>query len=123
MAIVSLVLALMLEQWRPLVDRRRIYAPFSSYASWLESKLNAGEHHHGIIAWVLAVVPATLLSWGIYALLFHHIHWLVALAFNVAVLYVTMGFRQESHYFTDIHKALKDNELDRARAALSAWRG
>jgi adenosylcobinamide-phosphate synthase len=33
------------------------------------------------------------------------------------------GFRQFSHYFTDIHHALRDGELDRARNLLSAWRG
>ena len=42
---------------------------------------------------------------------------------NVGVLYLTMGFRQFSHYFTDIHLALRMGELDRARALLGEWRG
>ncbi|MBS1216032.1 MAG: adenosylcobinamide-phosphate synthase, partial [Proteobacteria bacterium] len=42
---------------------------------------------------------------------------------NVAVLYATMGFRQSSHYFTGMQKALRDGDLDRARAVLSQWRG
>jgi adenosylcobinamide-phosphate synthase len=36
---------------------------------------------------------------------------------------VTMGFRQESHYFTDIHVALKSGDLDKARAILGEWQG
>jgi len=34
-----------------------------------------------------------------------------------------MGFRQFSHYFTDIHQALRDDRLDEARSLLSRWRG
>jgi len=45
-----------------------------------------------------------------------------ALLLNVAALYLTMGFRQRSHFFTDIHLALKTTTSDRARDILSAWR-
>jgi adenosylcobinamide-phosphate synthase len=48
---------------------------------------------------------------------------LLALAFNVAALYLTMGFRQFSHHFTEIHLALKQDDLPRAREILSLWRG
>jgi hypothetical protein len=34
-----------------------------------------------------------------------------------------MGFRQFSHYFTDIHHALRDDKLDEARGLLTRWRG
>ena len=51
------------------------------------------------------------------------VHPVFALAFNVLVLYLTMGFRQFSHYFTDIHQALRDGNLDEARGLLSGWRG
>jgi adenosylcobinamide-phosphate synthase len=37
-------------------------------------------------------------------------------------LYITMGFRQFSHYFTDIHQALRADKLDEARRLLSEWR-
>lgn len=122
MTLISLILALALEQWRPLKDRRAIYGTVGAYASFLESRFNAGERHHGIIGWLLAVVPIALLAWLIYAGLYN-LHPLLALGFNVAVLYVTMGFRQESHYFTDIHQALKDGDVERARMLLASWRG
>lgn len=122
MTLISLILALALEQWRPLTDRRAIYRPVGAYAAFLESRFNAGERHHGIIGWLLAVVPIVVLTWLVYAGL-DDLHPLLGLAFNVAVLYVTMGFRQESHYFTDIHQALKIGDADRARALLGQWRG
>jgi len=122
MTLISLILALALEQWRPLSDRRAIYAPIGSYAAFLESRFNAGERHHGVIGWLLAVVPFVLLTWLIYAGLVA-LHPLLGLAFNIAVLYVTMGFRQESHYYTDIHQALKDGRVEEARELLGQWRG
>jgi len=122
MALLSLLLALALEQWRPLVDRRRVFAPVANYASWLETKLNAGEHHHGIVAWMLVLLPVLALTLIVFTLL-HSVSGILALLFNVAVLYVTMGFRQESHFFTDIHQALKEGDIERARTLLSEWRG
>jgi adenosylcobinamide-phosphate synthase len=122
MAFLSLLIALAIEQWRPLVDRRVVFAPMSGYAGFLERNFNAGEAQQGTVAWLLAVVPAVAAAWVIYATL-AAANPLLALAFNVAVLYLTMGFRQHSHYFTDIHKALKDGELDVARRLLGEWRG
>src|SRR6185437_3830322 len=51
------------------------------------------------------------------------LHPLVALAFNIAVLYLTLGFRQFSHYFTDIQLAVKAGDIERARTLLEQWRG
>jgi adenosylcobinamide-phosphate synthase len=51
------------------------------------------------------------------------IHPLLALAFNVAALYLTLGFRQFSHYFTDLQLAIRSGDLERARALLGEWRG
>jgi len=117
MAFLSLLIALALEQWRPLVDRRAVFAPMSGYAGFLERNFDAGEAQQGTIAWFLAVVPAVLAAWAIHSAL-AAANPLLALAFNVLVLYFTMGFRQHSHYFTDIHKALKDGDLEAARTAV-----
>src|SRR5690606_39763557 len=46
------------------------------------------------------------------------VHILAALAFDVAVLYFTLGFRQFSHHFTEIQLAIKASDLDRARQLL-----
>ena len=48
-----------------------------------------------------------------------HFSVLLALAFDVAVLYLTLGFRQFSHYFTDIRDALERGDEDEARRLLA----
>jgi len=47
---------------------------------------------------------------------------LLALALNVAALYLTMGFASAAINFTAIHLALKEDDLVKARDTLSAWR-
>lgn len=122
MSLVSLILVLLIEQWRPLHERAAVDAPLARWADFLEQHFNAGERQHGIIAWIIAVVPFVIVTWLVYAVGWH-ISPALALAVNVAVLYLTMGFRQSSHYFTDIQKALREGEVDRARELLGRWQG
>jgi cobalamin biosynthesis protein CobD/CbiB len=122
MSLVSLIIALLLEQWRPLADRKYLVSRAARFADYLQQHFNAGERGHGMIAWALGVVPAMLLAIVAYYLLYHLSPFL-ALALNVLILYVTMGFRQVGHYFTDIHWALKSGDLDQARTILGQWRG
>src|SRR4051812_29051538 len=122
MSLISLICALLLEQWRPLAERPAVFGPVERYADFMERQFNAGEAQHGVIAWLLGVLPPVAGAWLIYALC-ARISPILALAFNVGMLYLTMGFRQFSHYFTDIHLALKEGDLDRARQLLGLWRG
>ena len=39
-------------------------------------------------------------------------HPFLGLAWNALVLYLTLGFRQFSHFYTDIQLALADNDLE-----------
>ncbi len=122
MSLISLIIALLLEQWRPLADRKYLVSWAERFADFLQQRFNAGERQHGKIAWMLGVVPVTLAAIAVYYLLYR-LSPLLALAFNVLILYVTMGFRQVGHYFTDVHLALKSGDLDKARAILGQWRG
>ena len=122
MSFLALVLALALEQWRPLVDRRAVFAPVVGYAGYLERQFNAGEANQGAVAWLLAAVPLAVAAWAVYALL-DALNPIAGLLFNIAVLYATMGFREHSHYFTGVHKALKEGDLAEARRLLGEWRG
>jgi adenosylcobinamide-phosphate synthase len=122
MSLISLIVALLLEQWRPLSGRRYLLSPLGRLATWLERHFNAGETQHGMIAWIIGVAPIVLGTWIVYAVLWR-VNVTLALAFNVVALYLTMGFRQFSHHFTDIHFALKQGDLDAARSQLAVWRG
>jgi len=122
MSFLALVAALLLEQWRPLADRRYLFSAVTSYAAFLERLFNAGETRQGAIAWLLAVVPPVLGVGFLYAAVYNA-SFLLSFLLNIAALYLTMGFRQRSHYFTDIRLALKEDDVAKARNILADWRG
>ena len=122
MSLLSLIAALLLEQLHPLSSRKQMFAWLNSYVHFFQHHFNAGEHKHGKIAWLVAVMLPLLVAVALYWLLYR-INPVFAWAFSVLVLYLTMGFRQFSHYFTDIHRALRDEDLEKARNLLSSWRG
>jgi len=122
MSLFALIAALLLEQLHPLSSRKYLQGWLSGYIQFFQHHFNGGERKHGKIAWLLAVLPLLAAVVVLYGLLCR-VHPVFAWAFNVLVLYLTMGFRQFSHYFTDIHQALRDGDLDEARSLLSRWRG
>ena len=122
MSLFALIAALLLEQLRPLSSRKYLYGWLSGYVRFFQHHFNAGQHQHGKIAWLIAVLPLMAGVMVSYRLLYQ-VHPILAWACNVAVLYLTMGFRQFSHYFTGIHLALRAGKLDEARALLARWRG
>ncbi|SFN38133.1 adenosylcobinamide-phosphate synthase [Formivibrio citricus] len=123
MSILSLILALALEQFRPISSRNRFYLAFIRFANKLERGFNAGEYRNGVLAWCVAVLPLILVGTGGYWLFIYKGSVILALAWNVLFLYFTMGFRQFSHAFTGITKALKVEDLDGARTFLADWTG
>jgi len=122
MTLISIVIALILEQVHALSVQRAVREPLARMAAFLEDKFNDGGRSHGAIAWGLGVaLPAALMS-VLYASLLYF-QPLLAFLLGIGVLYLTMGFRQFSHYFTDIHLALRLGEVEQARALLAQWRG
>ena len=122
MSVLAIVAALILEQWRPLGDRKAYFALLASLANWLERSFNAGEARHGSIAWLVAVLPVLAAALALHFAL-QWVDPLLALLFNIGALYLTLGFRQFSHYFTDLQLAIRAGEVDRARELIGAWRG
>jgi adenosylcobinamide-phosphate synthase len=122
MGVFAIVAALLLEQWRPIAGHTSWAATLTQAANALEASFNAGEARHGTIAWLVAVLPVVFAAAALHYLLYW-VHPLLALAFNVAALYCTLGFRQFSHYFTGLQAAIRDADLDRARGLMAAWRG
>jgi len=122
MSFLSLIIAFLLEQVRPLDYRRLVARPVQVLADFFEARVNAGSYRHGVFAWLLLVLPAVLLVLGVYILLYR-VSPLLALGLNVVVLYLTMGFRQFSPPYTEIQMALQLGDLERARSLLAEWRG
>ena len=122
MTFLSLIGALLLEQWRPLRTGNRLYVAFARYVSRLGQNFNAGQYRDGVISWVLAVLPVALITFIVYSVS-RHVNGLLALAWNIVVLYLALGFRQFSHFYNDVMLALRAGDLPRAREILTWWRG
>ncbi|MDF0605060.1 CobD/CbiB family protein [Neisseriaceae bacterium TC5R-5] len=122
MTLISLIIALALEQLRPLGNRNRVWLLFADYAHYLKFNLNAGFYRHGVLAWLLAVIPLVLLSLLIYYALYT-LSPFFALLWNVLMLYLTMGFRHFSSAFSGVSQALVEGRDVDARMALASWTG
>lgn len=122
MSFISVLLALLLEQARPLGRDNPIHAGLRVWVRWSARSFDAGKPFHGWLAWAFAVGGPALAAWVIYQLLDTFLGWPLALAWSIAVLYATLGFRQFSSNFTEIRDALADGDEDRARALLAKWR-
>lgn len=117
MILFSLIFALLLERWHSSGHRNGPVAAFLSYADTLGRYFNTGIRHHGIAAWFAAVLPVLVVaSWAYHFL--YGLSPILACAWNVAILYFTMGFRQFSESFVEVKAALKNGDVLLARQLL-----
>lgn len=122
MSLLAIILALLLEQARPLALDNPVHRAMQAWAGWVRRTVDAGQGRHAWLAWSLAVLVPTLLSSLLFWLLWSF-SGLLAFAWTVAVLYLTLGFRQFSHHFTALRTALESGDEGAAREALAAWQG
>ena len=123
MGFLSLLFALVIEQVRPFTGISRLRTWGGGWIDWVLKNFDAGGSGQGMLCWcIAALVPAGCVI---------AIHWALALwlglfsafVWNVAVLYATLGFRQFSHYFTEIRTALEMGDDETARRVLQSWTG
>ncbi len=122
MSLLSLIAVFLIEQLQPLDYRRIVAEPLGAWADFVESQFNAGAYRHGVLAWCLAVLLPVVLVGAVYGGLYA-LNPVFALLLNIGVLYLTMGFRQFSHHYTEIQLALRGGDLERARQLLEVWQG
>ncbi len=122
MGFFSILLALLIEQARPLARGNAVHTGMRGWLRWAVRKLDAGERSHGWLAWGVAVLVPSAMAVLIYWVCLYFLGWPLALLWNVAVLYVTLGFRQFSYHFTAIRDALEAGDEDLARRLLAQWR-
>jgi len=120
MTFLSILFALLIEQLKPLRADNPIYAGIKAFAARIENWFNAGHPHHGRLGWVMMVGALTLPAGLIYWVCLR-ISPLAALAWNILIVYLTLGFRHYSHYFTSIQLALNSGDELAARALLAEW--
>jgi adenosylcobinamide-phosphate synthase len=122
MNLIAVLAALGLEQWRAFRWRVAAERAFVRYARALERRLNGGTAQQGLLAAIAALAPPVIVALAAFWAL-TELNPLLGLAWNVAVLYLLMGFRRFSHAFTDVATALKAGDIGGARRALANWRG
>ena len=121
MSFFSILLALILEQARPLKENNPVYQAVQAWTAWVARTLDAGVPHLAWVTWGMATLTPAALSLLVHALADLGMGWLAAVLWNVALLYVTLGFRQFSHHFTAIRDALDEGDEQKARELLARW--
>jgi len=121
MSFIAVLLALLIEQVKPLPRDNVVHDTLADWVGWTGRNFDAGRRVHARIVWAVTVLMPALATWAIFALIANY-SLVLALAFEVLMLYLTLGFRQFSHYFTDIREALERGEEEDARRLLAEWR-
>lgn len=123
MSFFAILFALMLEQARPLQRDNPAYQGLKAWAVSMRRSLDGeAATTSPWLAVLAAVLVPVLFVCGMYWLLLFAVGWPLALLWNVAILYLTLGFRQFSHHFTSIRDALTEGDLPAARSAFAHWR-
>ena len=117
----AIVCALLLEQAWPLARRNPLQAGLRGWARWTGRNFDAGDAAHGAVAWGIGVGLPVAAAFGLHAVLLGGIGWPAAMLWDIAVLYVTLGFRQFSRHFTGIREQLARGDETSARARLAQW--
>ncbi len=121
MSFFAVLFALLLEQLKPLPRANWVHDTVFAWVRWTGRNFDAGKPRHTWVVWCVSVLGPTLLIAGLYLLVARY-SLPLALVFDVGVLYLTLGFRQFSHYFTDIRDALDRGDENQARQRLAEWR-
>lgn len=115
--VTGLLMALAVLLDRLLGEPRRAHPliAFGRIADALEREMNRGEWRQwrGLLAWLLMVMPLTLLAWALASL--PQIGWL----FSVLLLYLATGLRSLGEHAQPVAKALRVGDLPQARHLVS----
>ncbi|HEU4777725.1 MAG TPA: CobD/CbiB family protein [Telluria sp.] len=121
MTFLSILCALLIEQLKPLRADNLIYAEIKALAMRMEAWFNAGDASNGRMGWILLMAGLMIPTAIIYWVLSSYVGLFAAFAWNVLIVYLTLGFRHYSHYFTSIQIALSAGDEHAARSLLAEW--
>lgn len=122
MSFLALLFAFLIEQVRPLAHDNWAHRALRGWLEWISHTFDAGQEKLAWMTWALAVGVPSVLSLIIHWSLLAWLGWPAAMIWSVGVLYLALGFRQFSHYFTDIRDALEEGDEQQAREALAHWK-
>ncbi len=120
MSFLAVLFALIIEQLKPLPRENTVHDWLVAWVRWTGRNFDAGRSHHVWVVWCVSVLLPSIVVGALYLGL-SQLSVLLALAFDIAMLYLTLGFRQFSHFFTDIRDALDRSDELAARQRLGQW--
>jgi adenosylcobinamide-phosphate synthase len=122
MSFFAVAIALLIEQLKPLPSRNPVHAAMAGWMRWAGQNFNAGREHDAGVVWLVTVPVPVLFALAIHVAL-GQLGAAPALAWDIAVLYLTLGFRHFSRYSSDIQLALERGDEMHARSLLQEWCG
>lgn len=121
MKFLALLAALVLEQVKPLRRENPLHQGYAIYSAALQHHFDAGQYRQGMIAWLLAAAPLVIAVFFI-GFFLERMSPVLGWLWSALVVYITVGFRQFSHYFNEILLAIQQGNLPGARDLLARWR-
>src|SRR5207244_351995 len=91
MSFFAVLLALVIEQLKPLPRSNPVHDSLIQWVRWSGRNFDAGRERHAWVVWGVTVLAPSLAAWGVY-LAIARFSLLGALVWNIAGLYVTLGF-------------------------------
>lgn len=122
MIFLSLLCAFLLEQVRPHAHPNVAMRALAGVADRVARHFNAGQPGHGVLGWLVVMVPLCV---GVIAveLILCAVSGVLGWVWSTLVLYFCVSFRQVSQPFSTIAQALKQQDVDAARRHLMQWSG
>ena len=121
MSFIATLIALLLEQARPLSPGNLVHSSMRIWVRTCARTFDAGTPQHAWLSVLFAVMVPALVVMVIHWVLWMSLGVVFAMLWSVAILYVTLGFRQFSHHFTKIRDALDAGDESAARELLAKW--
>jgi adenosylcobinamide-phosphate synthase len=95
MSFFAVLFALVIEQLKPLPRDNWVHHALVSWVSWTGRNFDAGRPHHAWVVWCVSVLAPGLVISGAYLAL-NYYSAVLALVFDVTVLYLTLGLAEAS---------------------------
>jgi adenosylcobinamide-phosphate synthase len=122
MTFISVLLSLILEQYRPISPTHWTQRLMQYWIDRVPNYCDTGEQTSAKVAIVVLILPPILFVLMVHLWLIYQMP-ILALVWNVLIVYSFMGFRQFSYHYRTIQVALQEKRIDDARRELSQWVG
>ena len=119
MSLIAILGALLLEQIFPLSSYTRLRLWLRNAIDYVERALAIDQVKPWQTFWFITLMGALIA--GLLSFATHAIHPLLGLLLTIGVLYLTIGIRQFSHFYSKIRLALTAGDDAKARTALVEW--